>query len=65
MSQLLIPDVDPVMLTQLQQRASQHGRTLEDEARTILECAAVAQIALGMDRGGCHSPTTCRLGPAV
>jgi plasmid stability protein len=42
MSQLLIPDVDPAMLTQLQQRAAQHGRTLEDEARTILERAAEA-----------------------
>jgi antitoxin FitA len=37
MSQLLIPDVDPRMLVQLRQRASQHGRTLEDEVKTILE----------------------------
>ena len=45
MSQLLIPDVDPAMLAQLRQQASQHGRTLEDEAKTILQRAAAAPSA--------------------
>jgi antitoxin FitA len=40
MSELLIPDVDPAKLAELRRRAAEHGRTLEDEARAILERAA-------------------------
>ena len=37
MSQLLIPDVAESLLQQLQQRAAHHGRSIEAEARIILE----------------------------
>lgn len=40
MSQMLIPDLDPAMLDLLRQRASQHGRSLEDEVKIILEQVA-------------------------
>lgn len=39
MSQLLIPDVAESLLQQLQQRAARHGRSVEAEARGILEDA--------------------------
>jgi antitoxin FitA len=39
MSQLLIPDVAESLLQQLQQRAASHGRSVEAEARGILEDA--------------------------
>jgi len=39
MSQLLIPDVAESLLQQLQQRAARHGRSIEAEARVILEDA--------------------------
>lgn len=39
MSQLLIPNVAESLLQQLQQRAVRHGRSVETEARTILEDA--------------------------
>ena len=39
MSQLLIPDLDPAMLDLLRQRASQHGHSLENEVKIILEQA--------------------------
>jgi plasmid stability protein len=39
MSQLLIPDVAESLLQQLQQRAARHGRSVEAEARVILESA--------------------------
>lgn len=39
MSQLLIPDVAESLLKQLQQRAVRHGRSIEAEARVILEDA--------------------------
>jgi antitoxin FitA len=42
MSQILIPDVDPALLDQLRQQAWEHGRSVEDEARTILERATRA-----------------------
>ena len=40
MPELIISHLDPTMLAQLNQRASQHGRTLEDEVKSILEQAA-------------------------
>ena len=39
MSQLLIPDVAEGLLQQLQQRAACNGRSVETEARIILENA--------------------------
>jgi plasmid stability protein len=39
MSQLMIPDVAESLLQQLQQRAVRHGRSIEAEARVILEDA--------------------------
>jgi plasmid stability protein len=38
-SQLLIPDVGEGLLQQLQQQAARHGRSVEAEARVILEDA--------------------------
>lgn len=46
MSQLLISDLDPEKLALLRQRASQHGRSLEDEAKSILEQAAEGALPL-------------------
>ena len=40
MSDLLIPNVDPGTIAQLGQRASQHGRSLEEEVKAILAGAA-------------------------
>lgn len=40
MSDLLIPNVDPGTIAQLGQRASQHGRSLEEEVKVILAGAA-------------------------
>lgn len=39
MSQLLIPDVAEGLLQELLQRAARHGRSVESEARVILEDA--------------------------
>ena len=39
MPQLLIPDIAESLLQQLQQQATRHGRTVEAEARVILEDA--------------------------
>ena len=39
MSQLLIPDVAESLLQQLRERAARHGRSIEAEARGILENA--------------------------
>jgi len=39
MSALTIPDLAPEVLARLREQAAQHGRTLEEEARTILEQA--------------------------
>jgi antitoxin FitA len=50
MSGLLIPDLDPAMLAQLRQRASQHGRSLEDEVRAILEQVAAGPPPSTWDR---------------
>jgi plasmid stability protein len=36
MSQLLIHDVDEATLAQLRERAAQHGRSIESEAKEIL-----------------------------
>lgn len=39
MSQLLVRDIDQDTTERLQRRASEHGRTMEDEARDIIERA--------------------------
>ena len=44
MSELSIPDLDPKTLTLLSQWAANHGRTVEDEIRVILQ-QATQQIA--------------------
>jgi antitoxin FitA len=52
MSQMLIPDLDPAMLDLLRQRASQHGHSLEDEVKIILEKAAESaspSVWIGVD----------------
>ncbi len=42
MARLVIPDLDPGTLAQLSQRASQHGCSIETEAKNILEHAATS-----------------------
>jgi len=44
MSQLLVRDLDPAVVDRLKQRAKQHGRSLQAEAKAILEAAAVLSI---------------------
>lgn len=46
MAHLVLQDVDPRVIEALGQRAERHGRTVEDEARTVLEGA------LGYSRAG-------------
>jgi len=40
MSQLLVRDLDPAVVEGLKKRAKQHGRSLQGEAKAILEAAA-------------------------
>jgi plasmid stability protein len=40
MSQLLVRDLDPAVVERLKQRARRHGRSLQREAKAILEAAA-------------------------
>jgi antitoxin FitA len=40
MAQILIRDLDPRHVERLKQRARQHGRSLQGEAKAILETAA-------------------------
>lgn len=40
MSQLLVRDPDPAVVEGLKRRAKQHGRSLQGEAKAILEAAA-------------------------
>jgi plasmid stability protein len=37
---ITVPDVDETLLVRLEDRAKQHGRTLEAEVKSILEAAA-------------------------
>jgi plasmid stability protein len=46
MAHLVLPDVDPRVIEALGERAERHGRTVEEEARTVLEGA------LGFSRAG-------------
>ena len=39
MAALLIPEINPDILGRLEDRAKKHGRSLESEARAILESA--------------------------
>lgn len=40
MAQLLVRDLDPAVVEGLKQRARRHGRSLQREAKAILEAAA-------------------------
>jgi plasmid stability protein len=40
MAQLLVRDLDPAVLARLKQRAKRHGRSLQREAKAILEAAS-------------------------
>jgi plasmid stability protein len=40
MAQVLVRDLDPAVVTRLKERARQHGRSLQREAKAILEQAA-------------------------
>ena len=40
MSDLLVRDLDPGVVERLKQRADRHGRSLQGEAKAILEAAA-------------------------
>jgi len=44
MSQLLVRDLDPTVVERLKQRAKQHGRSLQGEAKAILEAASLLSI---------------------
>ena len=46
MAHLVLQDVDPRVIEALGERAERHGRTVEEEARTMLEGA------LGLSRAG-------------
>lgn len=45
MANLTIHNIDESVTTRLQLRATQHGRSLEDEARQILQQAVLPQLA--------------------
>jgi antitoxin FitA len=45
MAQILVRGLDAEMVERLKQRAKQNGRSLEGEARRILESAAGASLA--------------------
>jgi plasmid stability protein len=40
MAQVLVRDLDPTVVERLKQRAQWHGRSLQKEAKAILEAAA-------------------------
>ncbi len=42
MSQLLVRDLDPAVVERLKQRAKRHRRSLQGEAKAILEAAALS-----------------------
>jgi plasmid stability protein len=44
MSQLLVRDLDPAVLERLKQKAKRHGRSLQREAKAILEAAATLSM---------------------
>jgi plasmid stability protein len=44
MSQILVRDLDPVTLERLKQRAKRHGRSLQREAKAILEAASTLSM---------------------
>jgi plasmid stability protein len=44
MSQLLVRDLDPAVVERLKERARRHGRSLQREAKTILEAATTLTI---------------------
>ena len=44
MAELLVEDLDPETVERLEVRARSHGRTLQEEAKTILEAEAVAPL---------------------
>jgi plasmid stability protein len=41
MAQVLVRDLDPEILERLKKRAKHHGRSLQGEAKAILEAAAL------------------------
>jgi hypothetical protein len=51
MADLTIRDVEPVIVAKLQERAEQHGRSVEEEHRSILRNTLLA------DEGQCPSVT--------
>ncbi len=48
---LQIPDLDQKTMSLLRQRAADHGRTVEDEARNILQWTVAAAKTAAGDRG--------------
>lgn len=46
MAELLVEDLDPETVERLEVRARSHGRTLQEEAKTILEAEAAAPLPL-------------------
>jgi plasmid stability protein len=45
MAQILVRDLDPVVVERLKQRALRHGRSLQREAKAILEAASTLSMA--------------------
>jgi plasmid stability protein len=52
MAQLFVTDLDDAVEERLNARARRHGRSLEDEARTILEETARADLQPGLSEEG-------------
>lgn len=44
MSQILVRDLDPAVVERLKQRARRHGRSLQREAKAILEAASTLSM---------------------
>jgi len=47
MSELVVRDLDPVLIQKLRLRSQKHGRSLEEEVKTILEQTMKAEAAVG------------------
>jgi antitoxin FitA len=45
MSQVLVRDIDPEVIVRLKDRAKRHGRSLQSEAKAILEAAATYSMS--------------------
>jgi plasmid stability protein len=73
MAKLLIRDLDPELIERLKSRARQHGRSLHEEVKSILEAAAPFSMneatlregkisgAVQPQRTATSQPSSCRV----